>query len=151
MLVEHLCKLAVRNAERTGVPVLPAITFLGADAALQDTSGMSVVECLQTILSVAENEDPTVFGNWAGAVGASMAAVMSGEDHGISYLSEDQRIDFDNAESEDEIELIDGVLSDTGAVMLTDAGPNLFALGGDYTIMLVPQGRTESDEEVGEE
>lgn len=151
LLVEHLCKLAVRNAERTGVPVLPAITFLGADAALQDTSGMSVVECLQTILSVAENEDPTVFGNWAGAVGASMAAVMSGEDHGISYLSEDQRIDFDNAENEDEIELIDGVLSDTGAVMLTDAGPNLFALGGDYTVMLVPQGNAETDEEVGEE
>lgn len=151
LLVEHLCKLAVRNAERTGVPVLPAITFLGADAALQDTSGMSVVECLQTILSVAENEDPTVFGNWAGAVGASMAAVMSGEDHGISYLSEDQRIDFDNAENEDEIELIDGVLSDTGAVMLTDVGPNLFALGGDYTVMLVPQGNAETDEEVGEE
>lgn len=151
LLVEHLCKLAVRNAERTGVPVLPAITFLGADAALQDTSGMSVVECLQTMLSVSENEDPTVFGNWAGAVGASMAAVMSGEDHGISYLSEDQRIDFDNAENEDEIELIDGVLSDTGAVMLTDAGPNLFALGGDYTVMLVPQGNAETDEEVGEE
>lgn len=151
LLVEHLCKLAVRNAERTGVPVLPAITFLGADAALQDTSGMSVVECLQTILSVAENEDPTVFGIWAGAVGASMSAVMSGEDHGISYLSEDQRIDFDNAENEDEIELIDGVLSDTGAVMLTDAGPNLFALGGDYTVMLVPQGTAESEEEVGEE
>lgn len=153
LLVEHLCKLAVRNAERTGVPVLPAITFLGADAALQDTSGMSVVECLQTMLSVAENEEPTVYGNWAGAVGASMAAVMSGEDHGISYLSEDQRIDFDNAENEDEIELIDGVLSDTGAVMLTDAGPNLFALGGDYTIMLVPQGNVESDEDeaVGKE
>lgn len=151
LLVEHLCKLAVRNAERTGVPVLPAITFLGADAALQDTSGMSVVECLQTMLSVSENEDPTVYGVWAGAVGASMSAVMSGEDHGISYLSEDQRIDFDNAESEDEIELIDGVLSDTGAVMLTDAGPNLFALGGDYTIMLVPQGSTEFDDESGED
>lgn len=151
LLVEHLCKLAVRNAERTGVTVLPAITFLGADAALQDTSEMSVAECLQTMLAVSENEDPTVYGNWAGAVGASMSAVMSGEDHGISFLSTDQRIDFDNAESEEEIELIDGVLSDTGAVMLTDAGPNLFALGGDYTVMLVPQGNSESDESVGEE
>ena len=29
--------------------------------------------------------------------------------------------------------------------------PDLFALGGDYTVMLVPQGNAETDEEVGEE